>query len=397
MKFIGISYRLSPPIIIGGMYPQRTDSVVMIRPAAAIRYLTKVGKSASIFSFAATLLVANLAFADSSPEKMRFTGKPPSTPIEVFGNAWAIYADGVIDADAGARLKEFIQDKNIPRKSMLILNSPGGNLIGGMELGRAIRDAGLITDVGRSAGNTTSTMVAGECYSACTLAFLGGEFRYLSKDSRYGVHRFYSQTKSDQDFDIAQIISASVVQYTRDMGVDPEFLSEMTKAGRTEVNFIPRDDLVRLNVINNGQTKTRWTIESLDEGIYLKGERETFHGINKFILICNSNRTITLYAVFDPERREGEIIKMAATSLLIDGTPIPIATQLSDGPKLVNGWINVMFSLNETFLSVIRRAKTVGVSFQFSYGAPIFLGFDGMEFGEGAKKLPGFLHTCLKR
>jgi hypothetical protein len=328
---------------------------------------------------------------------MQFRGRPPSAPIEVFGNAWTIFADGIIDADSGARLKQFIQDKNIPRKSMLILNSPGGSLIGGMELGRAIRDAGLITDVGRSVGDTTKPMVAGECYSACTLAFLGGEFRYLSEDSRYGVHRFYSQTKSDQDSDVAQIVSASVVQYTRDMGVDTAFLSEMTKAGRTEINFISRDDLVRLNVINNGQTKTRWTIESIDEAIYLKGERETSHGINKFILICNSNRTITLYAVFDPERREGEIIKMAAISLLIDGTPIPIAAQLSSGPKLVNGWINVTFSLNDTFLRVMQRAKTVGVAFQFFYGAPIFLGFDGMEFGDGAKKLPGVLHICLKR
>ena len=181
------------------------------------------------------------------------------------------------------------------------------------------------------------------------------------------------------------------------MGVDPEFLTEMTKAGKAEVNLIPYNDLVRLNVINNGQTKTRWTIESMGEAIYLKGERATFHGINKFILICNSNRTVTLYAIFDPERREREIANMAAISLLIDGTPMPIATQLFDGPKLVNGWINVMFSLNDTLLSAIQRAKTVGVSFQFSYGAPIFLGFDGMEFAEGAKKLPGFLHTCIRQ
>jgi hypothetical protein len=101
--------------------------------------------------------------------------------------------------------------------------------------------------------------------------------------------------------------------------------------------------------------------------------------------------------IFDPERREREVANMAAISLLIDGTPIPIATHLFDGPKLVNGWINVMFSLNDALLSAIQRAKTVGVSFQFSYGAPIFLGFDGMEFGDGAKKLPGFLHTCLRR
>jgi hypothetical protein len=106
---------------------------------------------------------------------------------------------------------------------------------------------------------------------------------------------------------------------------------------------------------------------------------------------------VTVYAIFDPKHREREIISMAAISLLIDGTPIPIATQLSDGPKLVNGWINVMFSLNGKLLAAIQRAKTVGVSFQISYGTPMFLGFEGMEFGDGAKKLPGFFHTCLRR
>jgi hypothetical protein len=369
----------------------------MIRTAAAIRYLTKIGLIAVIIYLATAPLELRLAIADNSSETMQFNGQPPSTPIEVFGNAWTIFADGVIDAEAGARLRTFIQERHIPRKSMLYLNSPGGNLIGGMELGRVIRDAELITDVGRPAGDTKKTVLAAGCYSACTLAFLGGEFRYLSEGSKYGVHRFYSAVKSDQDADLAQIVSASVVQYARDMGVDPEFLTEMTKAGKAEVNLIPYNDLVRLNVINNGQTKTRWTIESMGEAIYLKGERATFHGINKFILICNSNRTVTLYAIFDPERREREIAKMAAISLLIDGTPMQIATQLFDGPKLVNGWINVMFSLDDTLLSAIQRAKTVGVSFQFSYGAPVFLGFDGLEFAEGAKKLPGFLHTCLRQ
>jgi hypothetical protein len=359
---------------------------------------TKIRLAALIASLTATPLMPDLARAanPSETEIMQFSGIPPSTPIEVFGNAWTIFADGVIDADSGARLKTFLQERHIPGKSLLYLNSTGGSLIGGMELGRVIRNAELNTHVGRAVGETKK-VVAGGCYSSCTLAFLGGEFRYISKDSKYGVHRFYSAVKSDQESDLAQIVSASVVQYTRDMGVDPEFLSEMAKAGKAEINLIPYADLVRLNVVNNGQTKTRWTIESMDEAIYLKGERTTFHGINKFILICNPSRTVTLYAIFDPERREREIINMSAMSLLLDGKPIPIATQRSDGPKLVNGWINVMFSLNDSLLSAIQQAKTVGVSFQFSYDAPLFLGFDGMELGDGARKLPGFLHTCLRQ
>ncbi|WP_338828779.1 hypothetical protein [Bradyrhizobium sp. 27S5] len=230
--------------------------------------------------------------------------------------------------------------------------------------------------------------------SCCVTKAVGG-YRYISKDSNYGVHRFFSDQKSDQDSDIAQIVSASIVQYVRDMGVDPKFLSEMTKAGKTEVNIIPHEDLLKLNVVNNGQKKAVWTIEAIDDGIYLKGERETYHGINKFLLLC-LNGGVALYAIFDPEGREREIMKMGAISLLIDGTPVPIAAHLSDGPKLVNGWINAMFTLNGELLNVIQRAATVGVAFQYTYGAPIFLGFDDMEFSEGAK-MPGFLRACTRK
>jgi hypothetical protein len=363
----------------------------------AVSNLIKIGPLLFILSLNLTaLVIAPLALAESSAQ-IQFRGRPPPKPIEIFGNAWTIFADGLIDVDAAARLKQFIRDNNIPNKSFLVLNSPGGSLIGGIKLGRVIRDAGLLTDIGRYNENSTQEMTAGECYSACTLAFLGGEYRYIKDSSIYGVHRFYFTNKGDQDVDIAQIVSASVVQYIRDMDVDPKLFNEMTMVGEKEINIIPHDELIRLNVINNGEKKTYWTIESIATGIYLKGERQTYHGINKFILSCNPDSSISLIAIFDPERREDEVIKMAAISLLVDGKDIPISERRVSGPTLINGWINVDFDVDNSLLEIIQRAKTVGVSFQHFYGAPIFLGFDGMDFSDGSKKLPGFLRVCHKK
>ncbi|HXQ41612.1 MAG TPA: hypothetical protein VN821_10105, partial [Candidatus Udaeobacter sp.] len=84
-----------------------------------------------------------------SHEQMQFRALPPLQPAEVFGNAWTIYADGPIDADAGPRLERLIRDDDIPPKSLLYLNSPGGNLMGGMTLGRVTRSALMLTYVGR--------------------------------------------------------------------------------------------------------------------------------------------------------------------------------------------------------------------------------------------------------
>jgi hypothetical protein len=193
--------------------------------------LIKAGLFVLVLSMGFTGPVAAAPANTMSLEQMQFRGRPPQQPVEIFGNAWFIFADGVIDADAPARLKRFIQENHVPRKSIIVLNSPGGSLIGGIKLGRAIRDAGLLTDVGRNIGETEKMLVAGECYSACTLAFLGGEFRSIEKDSTYGVHRFFFTTKGDQDTDAAQILSASIVQYIRDMDVDPELFNDMTAAG----------------------------------------------------------------------------------------------------------------------------------------------------------------------
>src|SRR5262249_50812691 len=155
--------------------------------------------------------------------------------------------------------------------------------------------------------------------------FLGGTFRFVDGRSKYGVHRFYSE-QSGLDSDSAQVVSAVIVQYIRDMGVDPALFNEMIKAGGTEINILPSPKLIALKVVNNGVGETIWTIESLDDGagsaLYLKGQRETIHGINKLLLICAARGKILLHAIFDPEGRAAEVMQMQAQSLVIDGNNI---------------------------------------------------------------------------
>ena len=48
-----------------------------------------------------TLLL--LPVTSVAQQRMQFRGRPPLGPIEILGNAWEIYASGVIDADAALR------------------------------------------------------------------------------------------------------------------------------------------------------------------------------------------------------------------------------------------------------------------------------------------------------
>lgn len=332
---------------------------------------------------------------------MTVHGRPPELPTYVIGNAWYIFADGDIDKGAAERLETFLREHDVPQKSEIVLNSEGGDLLTGMNLGRIIREHGLFTEVGKEGGRPFD-ILPGECYSACALAFLGGTYRFYKNDSEYGVHRFYSLKDEKNGLDLGQIISAAVVQYIRDMGVDPELFSLMTGAGATEIIRLTKSEMERLRVTNGGVERPKWSIESRSYGavsaVYLKGERETWRGINKFLLVClpGEGGRMMLHVIYDPEGRGDVIINnLHAHSLVIDDDEyIPISRYQEGHTKLVNGWINAEYILSEDLLQKIGKARSVGVAMQATYGAPIFMGFTGMEFDEGRIKLPGLLDLC---
>jgi hypothetical protein len=81
-----------------------------------------------------------------------------------------LYADGPFVTGTAKEFASFIKSKQTTAGAVVIFNSPGGIVSEALELGRAIRAAGFDTDVGVEGMHGRS----GECYSACTLAFLGG-------------------------------------------------------------------------------------------------------------------------------------------------------------------------------------------------------------------------------
>lgn len=252
---------------------------------------------------------------------MKIYGHQPSVP-SVLGptDAWDIFADGIIDEGASTRLRQFLVDNKVPGDSSLYLNSPGGNLVEGMRLGRVIREHGLFTYVGRS--DTHFTHISpGECYSACSLAFLGGIFRFSIDGSIYGVHRFYSTPGTTAiDSDTAQILSAAIVGYIQEMGISPSLFKLMTEAGSDEVRLLSNKEEASLGVVNNGEGSTTWTVESESGRVYLQGERQTWRGTNKFILACLNGKKLGLMIQFNLYKRGHEIqTSTHIHNLIIDG------------------------------------------------------------------------------
>jgi hypothetical protein len=211
----------------------------------------------------------------------------------------------------------------------------------------------------------------------------------LKKGSRYGVHQFASISGGEGS---AKIASAIIVEYIRSMDVDTELFVLSVSASPSGMNEIDTQTLERLNVVNNGRTRPVWTIESAEGQLYLKGERITeVSGINKFMLLCNRDRTMQLYVIFDALRRDNELMTMSAPSLLIDDQVYRINAV---SRSIRNGWFNGIYSLTIREIQALRKAEHVGVALQFTYDAPVFLGFQEMPIVDGRQKLLGFVNQC---
>ena len=234
----------------------------------------------------------------------------------------------------------------------------------------------------------------GYCYSACATAFLGGEFRYWTEGSIYGVHRFFWKSQSTDDAALAQIMSAALVEYIRSMGVDTKIFALASQAGSNELITPAHDVLLALNVVNDGRKPPKWTIESIPQGIYLKGEQETANGVNKFMLGCPPGvSTMVLYAIFEGGENAERDIRWSINRLFLDHSGIRINKQLYS-KDIKDGKINLVYRLNSNLIAAISRARFVGVGLQPTPEAKVFLGFDSMPFEEGAIKMPGLTSMC---
>ena len=81
---------------------------------------------------------------------MRFEWRREGPPELCGGNCrvW-ISAVGYITAETPREFEIFARDPNVPG-AVLVLDSDGGSVLGTLALGRAIRNLGMITTIGRT-------------------------------------------------------------------------------------------------------------------------------------------------------------------------------------------------------------------------------------------------------
>jgi hypothetical protein len=171
----------------------------------------------------------------------------PRSQVEArMGLPIQVYLDGEIDPDAPKRLTQALGSVN--GKFSILLNSRGGNMFAGMELGRVIRKRGAWTKIAVRNTRTGGADLPGECYSACSLAFLGGRYRHIAEGSVYGVHR--ASLSTDTNVDLSSHLSEAVKSYMLGMGADPRLYDWWRKAGSRDMYLLSKREAKALRVVN---------------------------------------------------------------------------------------------------------------------------------------------------
>jgi hypothetical protein len=134
-------------------------------------------------------------------------------------------ATGEITLDTPMEFENFVKTQQFG-PGFVRLNSPGGDLAGGIMLGEIFRRYRVGTEVGSSSPILNAIepglkdRAPGVCASACAYAFLGGDERSLDVDAKLGFHRFYkenalaeptAQLFTGKDLDATQRTTAALV------------------------------------------------------------------------------------------------------------------------------------------------------------------------------------------
>jgi len=226
------------------------------------------------------------------------------------------------------------------------------------------------------------------------LAYIGGRYRYYKPESTIGVHRFSSPLPTNSDLDVAQIVSAAITSYIKEMGVDVELFERMSRAGKEQVLILTATDLEKLSVTNNGRLPAEWSIEVVEGVVYLRGAQQTSLGIGKAIFFCSrkeKGKVIFWPHYFAGINAQDIVNAVVRHSIRFDKDLVSIGTPVT--PMIVNnGYISAVFVLRPDHLARLRNSSAVGYA-AHPRNDSFYAGFSVDATGN-MEKIRGFLETC---
>ncbi|MBO0752597.1 MAG: hypothetical protein J2P53_10815 [Bradyrhizobiaceae bacterium] len=183
-----------------------------------------------------------------------------------------IAASGMITADTARQFIAFVRDNALQAAkngqpagqpgATVVLESDGGSVLGALDFGRAIRRFGFATTVGRVVERRATPFMKygeatprGDCQSMCTFVLLAGVQRTVPAGARVLVHQIWLGDRREdavasnytaEDLVVVQRDVGSILQYTIEMGGDPELVELSLKVPPWEpMRALTREEIRR--------------------------------------------------------------------------------------------------------------------------------------------------------
>ncbi len=291
------------------------------------------------------------------------------------GTVFYILAEGTITSETPKQFYQFskkLLDSDNERPSFVFFNSPGGNLIAGLEMGKMIRRFGLNSlvggqykTIGKDCNSQVATVKSGICYSACAYAFLGGVGRRVMEDGAFGVHQFYGAQKNSEA--TAQVTMTLLGEYLNEMGVDRSLLNVASLTPSNEMESLTVKHAQGLNVDNSSPPLGDWKIDATSSGkIYAYAmQRQPFRNAQvTFLLLKEKNlyKGKILFKIKQMFRSPQELVEIfsgsRASSLNIDNQEFSLKV-LSSWKAGKDGSFTTDFLLDTRILKTMSKAKTI--------------------------------------
>lgn len=245
------------------------------------------------------------------------------------------------------------------------LDSPGGSLVEGLALARILMSRKEIV----SAQVGSSDRPDAICASACVLAYLGADLRYLSQNGKIGVHQFRDPSgtvEAETAMNIAQRVASEIVGLLDRQRVDTELFDLMSNTPSDQITWVKEEDLTSWRVVTGSVFDERMEYKNLNGKVALHMVHESLFGTNQITLFCENG--LLAYAVLD----EPELAMLGWFSFVIDGED----NRINDTELLNrdNARTRFFMRLPDYVSAKLLGAKSIGARV-YTPGGDVFWGF----------------------
>lgn len=173
-------------------------------------------------------LVAMMCLACGAARAAQFEVQPS------LGGSW-LFVRGEFKVEDGARFQQLVS--NVRDLALVVLESNGGALKAGIEIGQTIRERRLGTLVQSGA----------VCASACAAAWLGGSRRFMEPNARIGFHSSYTQDHRNNPT-ASRGGNAVLGAYLNRLGLNDRAIFYITDTAPNRIAWLSMDDARALGI-----------------------------------------------------------------------------------------------------------------------------------------------------